>query len=274
MLLTKETVDSAIERVKRRLLQYQIKPENLSKFGESEPDREFLSYINGTGGAYMKFIPLLIQELKLQNIVELGNREGLSTLAIYDNLPSYSSFITVDVVKDQRYCPNCMFTDPRVTFIFGDVCDLGIFDCLPSGIPTDIDFLFTDTIHFDFQLRDEWAIYKNLLADRALVAIDDINLNDKRKLFNELNYDKWDLTELCHTSGWGLFLFISTSSMSKEQKLLRAYQQSALIWKRKFYEAIVDKGVPVLTRLIAYAKKNMTLRKFLIKLKKFFGIIQ
>jgi predicted O-methyltransferase YrrM len=236
MFLTKEAVDCAIERVKQKLPQYQIKPKNLAKFGDSEVDKEFLSYINGVGGSYMKFVPLLIQELELHNIVELGNREGLSTLTIYDNLPQNASFITIDIVEDQRYCPDNMFTDHRVKFLLGDACDLAIFDSLPSGISTEIDFLFTDTIHFDYQLRDEWAIYQHLLADRALVAIDDINLNDKRKLFDELNYEKWDLTDLCHVSGWGLFLFERKEKLTREKRILTAYQASASIWRRKCAE--------------------------------------
>jgi predicted O-methyltransferase YrrM len=274
MSLNKMAVDSAIEKIKEKIPQHKIKDVNLSKFTNSEIDKEFLSYLNGVGGNYMKFVPLLIEELGLKNIVELGNREGLSTLAIYDNLPIDASFITIDIEKDQRYCPDSMFDDRRVKFIFGDDCDLEIFNSLESGVPLNIDFLFSDTIHFDYQLRDEWNIYKYLLADNALVAIDDINLNDKRKLFDELKYDKWDLTEFCHISGWGLFLFQRKEQLSDAERLRKAYQESAKIWFRKYGECkIVLEKIEerkITNKLKKFIRKHSFLHKIIIKFKNLF----
>lgn len=272
MLLNKTIVNSAIEKIKQKISQHKIKDVNLLKFTNSEIDKEFSSYLNGVGGNYMKFVPLLIEELGLKNIVELGNREGLSTLAIYDNLPIDATFITIDIEKDRRYCPDIMFRDKRVKFIFGDVCDLEIFNSLESGVPLNIDFLFSDTIHFDCQLRDEWNIYKYLLADNALVAIDDINLNDKRKLFDELKYDKWDLTEFCHISGWGLFHFQRKEQLSDAERLRKAYQESAKIWHRKYDECkiVLDKieEKKLINKLKKFIRRHRYFVRIIIRIKK------
>ena len=225
--MNKNQIDSIIQEINSEVSSYQLRKENLAKFTDTQSDQECLSYINGTGGWYCKFLALLVNKLPLKNIVELGNREGMSTLSIYDGMSKDAHFKTVDISKDQRYCPNEMFLDPRVSFIFGDVCDLNIY----KDIPIDIDLLFSDTIHLDFQLRNEWSVYEPLLANSALFAIDDINLNDKRKLFDELPYAKWDLTKLCHGSGWGLVLYERTEILTKEERIKKSLMAALKIWK-------------------------------------------
>ena len=144
-------------------------------------------------------------------------------------------FYSIDIVKDLRYCPEHMFNDPSMHFLFGDVCSYKIINQLPQQI----DFLFTDTMHFYFQLRDEWDVYQHLLSDTALVAIDDINIHDKRKLFDEVNYTKWDLTELCHANGWGLFLFQRKNPVDTLMQKSAVNEALIHIWERK-YESLFD----------------------------------
>lgn len=229
-----QTIEKLIEEVRDEIPGFSVAEANLEKFTPGNPaDEEFLSYVNGVGGSYVKFLALLTKKLAPKNIVELGNREGLSTLAIYDQLPQDSRFTTIDILEDQRYCPDAMFKDERVSFLFGDACSLDIL----KQVPFDIDLLFSDTIHYYFQIRDEFALYQHLLADTALVAIDDIHTNDKGKFWEEVSSDKWDLTGLCHTpGGWGLFLFTRTESLSKEERWKRLTETAAHIWERKHTE--------------------------------------
>lgn len=265
--MTKESITQLIKDIESELPRFSIKPENLQKFGQVDyMDDEYLSYVNGVGG-YIKFLALLTKKLQLKNVVELGNREGLSTLAIYDQLPSSSTFTTIDVVKDVRYCPPSMFKDSRVNFITGDVCSAKILE----QIPTDIDLLFSDTIHYDFQIRDEFEIYQHLLADTALVAIDDIHTNDKGKFWDELIYDKWDLTELCHASGWGLFLFKRDVSLTKEERWLKAVTASSNIWQRKYTELyeeeVMREEMSLKSKLKNTVRSNPVVHSLIIKAK-------
>ena len=265
MNLDKTFIIDKINELKIKANNYQFKPDSFAKFGNDKDSQLHITYVrDSSGGNYPKFLASLVKEMGFKNIVELGSEKGFSTLSIYDALPAESSFITIDLIKDQRYCPNKMFSDPRVKFVFGDVCDLSIFS---GKIPMDIDFLFTDTIHFNFQLRDEWAVYQHLLADCALVAIDDINLNDKRGLFDELKFLKWDLTEICHVSGWGLFLFEREESLSREERILKSYQASAEIWRRKYAE------LEVIVNEINRKKIKTKIRLFIHKHKKIHSIV-
>lgn len=192
---------------------------------------ECLSYTRGIGGYYIPFLKYLIEKLKLENTVELGNQTGMSTVAMYDairKIPS-AQLYSIDIEKDQRFCPDQMFKDSQMHFLFGDVCSYDILKQLPRNI----DLLFTDTLHYDYQLQDEFEIYQHLLADKALIAIDDIRSNDKGRLFDELDFPKWDLTELCHGSGWGLILFerkVPISNEIREEKIKAAVMR---VWERK-----------------------------------------
>jgi len=234
--MNKEQIDKIIEEIKNELTTFNIAQKNLEKFGRVDHlDDTYLSYLNGVGGNYVKFLALLTKKLQFKTIVELGNREGLSTLAMYDQLPTSSSLTTIDIIEDVRYCPAQMHTDPRVKFLLGDVCSLGIL----KQVPDQIDLLFSDTIHYDFQVRDEFSIYRHLLNDVALVAVDDIHTNDKGKFWDELQYEKWDLTELCHQGGgWGLFLYKRKVELPKEIRWQNAIEASVKVWERKYQETL------------------------------------
>lgn len=255
-----EQIEKIIGEIRTELSTFNIHEKNLTNFDLDKPlDKAFLSYVNGVGGSYVKFLALLTKKLQFKNIVELGNREAISTLAIYDQLPENSKLTTIDILEDARYCPKEMFTDPRVKFITGDVCDISVLKQLPA----DIDFLFSDTIHFDFQIRDEFAIYQHLLADTALVAIDDIHTNDKGIFWDEVTYEKWDLSELCHYNGWGLFLFERKVLVSKEERWLKAVTAATEIWQRKYNELNKEK-----TQRIENSVKNKV--KKIVKRNPFF----
>ena len=229
--LTKEKIDSHIEQYKKDVKDFSISKKATSKFSASEIDQEWLSYIDGENiGHYLKFIPYTMKKFGVRNAMELGNREGLSTVCTWDGLAHDGRFISVDIEKDLRYCPEDMFHDKRVDFVYGDVSNPDIYH---GKYPKDVEFLFMDTIHFEYQSIDEFEVNQHFLADKALVAIDDINMNDKRKFFDKLPYTKWDLTELCHKSGWGLFLYERKQPLTYEQRIFEAYKAGLKIFVRK-----------------------------------------
>lgn len=279
--LTKQSVEKALKEIENEVSRLTISKRALVKFGDTEEDKIFHSFIDMPTAIYFKAAPLTISKLGLKNIVELGNREGVSTLCIWDKLPSDATFTTVDIVKDQRYCPDEMYHDKRVKFVFGDVSDLSIYknksdnsNNSKNEIPFDIDYLFSDTIHYNFQISDEFEVYQHLLADTALVAIDDIHLNDKNKFFEKIPYTKWDLTKPYHASGWGLFLYERKEKLSREERLQKAYEASAKIWKRKFEEQTakldyVEKFYPknIIKKVV---KSSPAFHKLTIKVRNYF----
>ncbi len=230
--MNRDSIESIISSFKKEKDSLSISKDLLQNFNLSiKEHRECLSYMHGVGGYYIPFLKYLIEKLKLENVVELGNQTGMSTVAMYDAVRKIPSALlySIDIEKDQRFCPDQMFKDPQMRFLFGDVCSYDILKQLPRNI----DLLFTDTLHYDYQLRDEFEIYQHLLADKALIAIDDIRSNDKGKLFDELDFPKWDLTELCQGSGWGLILFERKEPISNEVREEKIKAAVMRVWERK-----------------------------------------
>lgn len=231
MDIDKATIDSLIEKFKKVKDEPRINPRNLEKFDLTKKiDRQFLSYVHGVGGYYVSFLNFLIKETKPKNVVELGSWSGLSTLAMGDAVEETDSqFYTIDLLEDQRYCPPHMFKEPNIHFLYGDVCSREII----SRLPRSIDLMFTDTLHFKYQFEDEFEIYQHLFSDQALIAVDDIKQNDKGDFFDSLPYAKWDLTELCHGSGWGLFLYTRKKDPTIDQE--EAIKDALItVWERKY----------------------------------------
>ena len=141
MQISKDTIDNLIRVFTHQHSENQIEKNNLANFKSgNKTDNLYLSFINSKSERYLAFLNFIIKELKLRNIVELGNREGLSTVAIYDAIKKTGSdFYSIDIEKDQRYCPKHMFSDKQMHFIFGDVCSYDVINKLPRKI----DFLFT-----------------------------------------------------------------------------------------------------------------------------------
>ena len=79
-------------------------------------------------------------------IVELGNREGLGILSIYDALSENSELYTLDIVDDVRFINDKIKCDSRVKI-------LNDFDALDSDRVSktfekkSISMIFLDTIH-------------------------------------------------------------------------------------------------------------------------------
>lgn len=231
-------IQDLIDEIKTEIPDYTFSSENLVKFKDwNKEDMEFLSYLNGVGWGYVKFLSILMKRLQPQLTVELWNREGVSTIWIAESAISFGwKFITVDIVNDLRYFPDSLNDEKKGIYtIFGDVFNLNIY----KEMPLDIDILFSDTIHYNEQIRDEFEIYQYLLSDTALVAIDDIHVNDKWVFFDAIDYPKWDLTNLCHVSGWGLFLFERKEPLTKEQRIEKALRASMSVYQRR-YQRFID----------------------------------
>ena len=144
-------------------------------------------------------------------IVELGNREGLGILSIYDALKPNSKFFTLDIVNDNRFVNNKIKNDPRVNI-------LNDFDALDSDRVLDtfdkksISLIFLDTIHTYEQVSEEFKLWEPYMKDDCVMCIDDIRPSmpgrTKWKFHQEFNYaHKYDVTEWAHNdTGFGVYL--------------------------------------------------------------------
>lgn len=170
-------------------------------------NEEYLGYLQSTErNFYYQWLALLVKKIKPKLILELGNNLGMSTLMIFSQLPETSRFISIDLTKQLSFIPPEIFSDSRLRFYFGNDLNLNIFgDDLPIGI----DILFIDTNHTYEQISAEWGIYRNLCNPGAIIILDDIRTNDMFDFWESLSYPKLELTEKCHESGFGFFLYTS-----------------------------------------------------------------
>lgn len=168
----------------------------------------FIKYLkndlpNGKVCGYFTLLNNIVQQLPDDaTIVELGNREGMSTLAIYDALKPNQKFYTIDIEKDLRLLPEKFFNDDRVSILLGDCINKNILDLFKDN---SIDFLFSDTIHHYWQINNEFKHYESKLKNESILFVDDIGLNDKGLFYDEWVGEKYSLGSWCHESGFGCF---------------------------------------------------------------------
>ena len=144
-------------------------------------------------------------------IVELGNREGLGILSIYDALQPNSEFYTLDIVDDVRFVNDKIKNDSRV-HILNDFDALNTDRVEKTFDKKSISLIFLDTIHTYEQVTEEFKLWEPYMKDDCIMCIDDIRPSmpgrTKWKFHQELNYtNKYDVTEWAHNdTGFGVYL--------------------------------------------------------------------
>ena len=144
-------------------------------------------------------------------IVELGNREGLGILSIYDALSENSELYTLDIVDDVRFINDKIKSDSRV-HILNDFNSLDADRIEKTFEKKSISMIFLDTIHTYEQVSLEFKLWEPYMKDDCVMLIDDIRDympgRTKWRFHTELNYTyKYDVTEWAHNdTGYGVYL--------------------------------------------------------------------
>lgn len=168
---------------------------------------EFKSYLNNSAGLYYCFLFELTKLVEPELVVELGNREGMSTVVLASGLGSDSQMTTVDVKQNLRFVPERIKKDSRIKFLFGDDLSPAITNNFQEN---SIDILFIDTLHTSEHLEKELELYTPFLKDEALILLDDITMNFKggnlRDAWQKIKHEKINKPEL-HNSGFGIVFY-------------------------------------------------------------------
>ena len=144
-------------------------------------------------------------------IVELGNREGLGILSIYDALSENSELYTLDIVDDVRFINDKIKSDSRV-HILNDFNSLDADRIEKTFEKKSISMIFLDTIHTYEQVTQEFKLWEPYMKDDCVMLIDDIRNympgRTKWRFHTELDYTyKYDVTEWAHNdTGFGVYL--------------------------------------------------------------------
>ena len=97
-------------------------------------------------------------------IVELGNREGLGILSIYDALDENSELYTLDIVDDVRFINDKIKSDSRV-HILNDFNSLDADRIENTFEKKSISMIFLDTIHTYEQVLEEFKLWEPYMKD-------------------------------------------------------------------------------------------------------------
>lgn len=144
-------------------------------------------------------------------IVELGNREGLGIVSIYDALQTNSKFYTLDIVDDVRFVNEKIKNDSRV-HILNDFNSLDSHRIKNTFEEKSISLIFLDTIHTYEQVSQEVKLWEPYMKDDCIILVDDIRDyvpgHSKWKFHQEYNVShKYDITEWAHNlTGFGVYL--------------------------------------------------------------------
>ena len=152
---------------------------------------------------YYLYLHALVKVTNPRLVVELGTQMGASALFMLRALPQNGRLITIDV-STQRSILNLVGSDDRLTILSGN--DLGPWIVNEVSVRAPIDLLFIDTLHTSSQVTSELEAYGHLRAKSAIVAADDIFLNeDMKQWWNGLTTEKLDSGRDLHYTGFGLF---------------------------------------------------------------------
>ena len=175
-------------------------------------DSEFSVYLFNRDGNHGYFSLLHNLSLNIEGtIVELGNREGLGIISIYDALNKNSELYTLDIVDDVRFIKDEIKNDPRV-HILNDFNSLDSNRVEKTFEKKSISMIFLDTIHTYEQVTQEFKLWGPYMKDDCVMLVDDIRDympgRTKWRFHTELDYTyKYDVTEWAHNdTGYGVYL--------------------------------------------------------------------
>ena len=85
--------------------------------------------------------------------------------------------------------------------IVGDDLDMSNWKDIDLG---KTDLLYIDSLHTEKQLRKEIELYFPFLKKGTIVCFDDIRMPELWPVWKDLPYEKIELTDPCHYTGWGI----------------------------------------------------------------------
>lgn len=173
---------------------------------------EFKSYLfnEDKNHGYFSLLNKLVNSID-GIVVEVGNREGLGILSMYNGLKENQLLYSIDIVDDIRFVPDVIANDPRVNII-NNFNSLDVDKISKYFKPKSISLIFFDTVHTYEQIFQEYKCWESYLKDNCVILIDDIRDiqwdRTKWKFHQECNCKvKYDITEWAHNpSGFGVYL--------------------------------------------------------------------
>lgn len=158
--------------------------------------------LNTNGCAYYQFSTCLVEVMRPQQVVELGGAMGVWDLMVLHSLTPEAQLHSITL--EEHGLEYCYVVDKYPNFhpVIGNDLDLNNWNNVELG---KTDLWFMDTFHQKEQLEKELELYKPYFKKGAIIMFDDIHINEgMEKVWDELPYEKLDMTDPLHYSGFGI----------------------------------------------------------------------
>lgn len=164
---------------------------------------------NTNGCLYYQWGACLVDIMEPKQVVELGGAMGVWTICAAYYLPKDSHLYSITLPEnglDFAYLP-----DPpkNVHLIRGDDCDMKNWEGVDLR-KTDLWFIDTGIadVHDATLLKSELALYDPYFKKGTVVLFDDIHKTpDMTKIWEEINWDKYDASDPLHYTGYGVTVY-------------------------------------------------------------------
>jgi len=157
--------------------------------------------LNINGCANYQFSACLIDLLKPKQVVELGGAMGAWCLCVLYSLPAESQLYSITLAEDGREFVFIVDNYPNFHPIVGDDLDMKNW----GGVDLNkTDIWYFDSLHTNEQLTKELELYSPFFKKGAILLFDDIRMDELWPVWEKLPYEKIELTDPCHYSGWGV----------------------------------------------------------------------
>lgn len=157
--------------------------------------------LNTNGCANYQFFPGLIEVLKPKQIIELGGAMGVGTIMMLQSRFQDFHLYSITLAEEGLEFSYIVDKYPNLTTIIGDDLDLNNFKGVDLGIT---DLWYIDSLHTEKQLRAEIELYKPFFKKGAVLCFDDIRMPELYPVWKDLPYEKIELTDPLHYTGWGM----------------------------------------------------------------------
>lgn len=158
--------------------------------------------LNTNGCANYQWIASLMDVWHPKQIVELGGAMGVWDLCVLHSLPQDCHLYSITLPEHGLEFSYVKDSYPNFHPVLGD-------DLVLSNWPKDLDLSKTDVWYFDAlhteeHLRNEVNLYKQFFKKGALLIFDDIRSFGLWPVWDSLPYDKLEVSDPLHFTGYGL----------------------------------------------------------------------
>ena len=163
-------------------------------------------------GNHYALLPLIINLLSAQKIVEIGTFRGASAKSILSNC-NITSLTTFDIEPWNNFKPTFLSNDIFDSFPISQIiCDLSNAESFSSysNIFLDADLVFLDAAkNYFFEksfLSLLFNLYHNNTSNSLALVINDVNLSTMTRIWRSIEYPKIKFDLIGHWSGTGFVL--------------------------------------------------------------------